>query len=412
MLLKNWFFFLFSIFPIAIIIGNLAINLIILIISISYISSIFFIKKEFNFKNKIFYLLIFFFLSLILNLFFSNDITLSYPRVVKFFFIIFFVLSFNYLLSSYENYQIHNLYKIWFTLFLIIIIDLLFEYSFGKNSIGLISNMPGQRLASFTGCLTIAESESTIGYFFYGFVLIFLTVFNQYIKNPKVNFVFAYFLIIISLLIGERSNFIKVFIIVNLYLIFVNEINLKLKISFFLILIISLVTFINFNQTYKSRYYDQIVEIFKKENNLKFINNSQYGAHYNVAKEIFLDNPFFGVGIKNFRAESGSKKYDKLDHPKNASRVSTHPHQVHYEFLSETGFVGYLCFLIFIILSLIYSVKSFLVNKNIFQLSGILFVASSILPLLPTGSFLSTYNSSVFWINYAIMVGYISIRRN
>ena len=35
-----------------------------------------------------------------------------------------------------------------------------------------------------------------------------------------------------------------------------------------------------------------------------YLDNSNYGAHRNVAKEIFLDNPIFGVGIKNFRFES------------------------------------------------------------------------------------------------------------
>ena len=175
-----------------------------------------------------------------------------------------------------------------------------------------------------------------------------------------------------------------------------------------MILILGLITLVNFNETYKIRYYNQIVKIFENKKGFLLINNSQYGAHYNVAKEIFLDNPIFGVGIKNFRIESASKKYDNLDHPKNNLRVSTHPHQIHYEFLSETGAVGYLCFLVFIILSLYYSFNNYLKYKNIFQLSGILFVTTSILPLLPSGSFLSTYNSSIFWINYAVMMGYIS----
>lgn len=411
MLLKNWIFYLFSIFPIAIVIGNFAINLVIALISIFYILIIFLNKDEFVFQNKQFYLLSFFFISLVVNLFFSNDINLSYPRVLKFFFIIFFILSFRYLINNLNDSRVNNIYKTWFIFFTIILIDLVIEYYSGKNIFGLISTMPGQRLASFTGGSNIAQSESVIGYFFYGFVLIFLSVFYQFFKEPKINYFIAYFLIIISLLIGERSNFIKVFIIVNLFILLVYKINLKTKITFFSVLIISLILFVNFNQIYKVRYYNQIVNIFKNDGQSLFINNSQYGAHYNVAKEIFFDNPYFGVGIKNFRLESSLKKYDNLDHPKNHLRNSTHPHQVHYEFLSETGIIGYLSFLIFIILSLYYSLKNYIINKNIFQLSGILFVSTSVLPVLPTGSFLSTYNSSVFWMNYAIMVGYISFNK-
>jgi len=86
---------------------------------------------------------------------------------------------------------------------------------------------------------------------------------------------------------------------------------------------------------------------------------------------------------------------------------STHPHQIHLEFLSETGLFGYSIFLIFIILSIFLSIKSNLKNKNVFQFSGILFVIFSLLPLIPTGSFFSTYSSGLFWINYSLMVGYI-----
>ena len=172
-----------------------------------------------------------------------------------------------------------------------------------------------------------------------------------------------------------------------------------------------LVFFVNFNENYKSRYFNQLIKLFQANGISQYLENSQYGAHYNVAYEIFKDNPFFGIGIKNFRNESADKKYDNLKHPQNNLRVSTHPHQLHYEFLAETGIFGYLCFLIFILISLYFSIKSYLFKRNIFQLSGIMFVAISVLPLLPSGSFLSTYNSSIFWINYAIMMGYIGAKK-
>jgi len=36
-----------------------------------------------------------------------------------------------------------------------------------------------------------------------------------------------------------------------------------------------------------------------------------------------------------------------------------------------------------------------------------LFVIVNLIPLLPSGSFFTTYSSGLFWINYAIMVGYV-----
>ena len=139
-----------------------------------------------------------------------------------------------------------------------------------------------------------------------------------------------------------------------------------------------------------------------------YLENSIYGAHYNVAKEIFKDNPIFGVGIKNFRIESFSNKYDNLNHKYNKQRGNTHPHQIHYELLSETGLVGYLSFMIFILISLYFFFKSYKKNRNIYQFSGMLFVLINLVPLLPSGSFFSTYSAGLFWINYSIMYGYMS----
>ena len=94
----------------------------------------------------------------------------------------------------------------------------------------------------------------------------------------------------------------------------------------------------------------------------------------------FLKNiPLFGVGIKNFRAdESGKKKYENLEIKTSDVKQSTHPHQIHLEFLSETGLFGYLSFTIFILLSLIISVKNYIKNKNLFQLAGIIFILTSL----------------------------------
>ena len=161
------------------------------------------------------------------------------------------------------------------------------------------------------------------------------------------------------------------------------------------------------NSGYKLRYLDQFTKVLSKEGISFYFDNTVYGAHYNVAKEIFKDNKIFGVGIKNFRVESFSEKYDNLDHKENDRRANTHPHQIHYEFLAETGLVGYFSFMFFIILSTYFVLKSYIKNKNLYQLSGTFYVLICLIPLLPSGSFFSTYSSSLFWLNYAIMVSYI-----
>ena len=403
--IQNYIYFLFLIFPLSILLGSFAINLNIFIISLIYLLSLIRKKINHNYQDKIFFLLIFFLISLITNLIFSNNISLSYPRVIKFFFVIFFIFSFKYCLLNLSDDQIEKLYKIWSIIFTFIVFDLLIEFLNGKNIIGLKSGMPGARLASFTG------KEMVIGNYFYGFVLIFLSYFyNNFSKKKYLNLVLAIFFILISFIIGERANFIKAFVIISLFIFFIYDFKLRYKIFSLITLTFILIAFVSSNEKYKLRYFDQVHSLFKKDGISTYLKNSQYGAHYNVANEIFKDNPFFGIGIKNFRIESAKNKYNNLDHIYNNVRAATHPHQLHYEFLSETGLFGYLSFLLFIFLSIYWSIKNYLINKNIYQFSSILFILISLLPLLPSGSFLSTYTSSIFWLNYAIMVGYNDLK--
>ena len=399
----NSLIILFSVFPLAIITGNLSINTSIILISLIFLISSIIKISLLKGQKKNFLLLGFFFTSLLINLLFSNNFGLSSPRVIKFFFIIFFIVSFRFLVLNLEKNQINKIYKIWSIIFTIIIIDLIIEFFKGTNIIGLSSQMPGWRLASFTGM------ESVIGNYFYGFALITLAYFYQNISNKKyLNLLLAIFFIIISLIIGERANFIKTFIIIICFIFLVYDFSLRSKI-FSIVALISLVfIFISFNSRYKTRYFSpHLLTILEKNGLSNYLQTSQYGAQYNVAIEIFKDNPVFGVGIKNYRIENLNSKYNDLKHKENRLRWGTHPHQIHLEILSETGLFGYSCFFIFISLSIFFSIKSYLINKNIYQLSGILFILTSMLPLLPSGSFLSTYTSSIFWINYAIMIAYI-----
>ena len=406
MIKKNNFFnsalfFFFSVYPIAFLFGNFVINLFLFIINFLLIFG--FSKNSINFKilNKsIFYLLFFLFFSFLINLFFSNNFQLSYPRVLKFILIIGLIISFKHLLISFKNSEIEKIYKIWSIIFIIVIFDIIFELIFKSNILGLKSFMPG-RIASFAG------HELNIGHFFSAFCLIFISYIYNHYKNISLKLIVAIFLIVISFLIGERSNFIRTFLIISLFVILIYEINLKLKILSFSFLIIFFIVILNFNTGYKLRYISQFTNVLSKNGISYYFDNSIYGAHYNVAKEIFKDNKIFGVGIKNFRIESYDKKYEDLDHNQNERRANTHPHQIHYEFLSETGLFGYLSFAVFIFFSFYLTIKNYIKDRNYYQLAAFFYVLISLLPLLPSGSFFSTYGSSLFWLNYAIMVGYI-----
>ena len=394
-------FVLFSLFPITFLIGNFTINL--FIILISFIFLIKYINQEYKFKNEnklLLNLLLFLFASFIINLIFSNNYELSSPRVLKFILIIAFVLSFRQIILTFSGRQLNKLYQLWSILFLIVLLDVIFELVFNNNVIGFSSRIPG-RITSFTG------KEMTIGHYFSAYCLFVLSYFHLRFKKVSLSLILACFFILISFLIGERSNFIKSAISISLFILIVYEINLKFKIFSLVGLVIIFFFVLCSNENYQVRYFHQVINLINKGGINFYLNNSIYGAHYNVAKEIYKDNPMFGVGIKNFRIESFSKKYDNLNHKENDKRGNTHPHQIHYEFLSETGIIGYISFCIFMFFTFHLFLKSYKKKKNLFQLSGAIYILVSLIPLLPSGSFFSTYTSGLFWINYAAMVGYL-----
>ena len=90
--------------------------------------------------------------------------------------------------------------------FFIVFFDLIFEYYFGHNILGFQSSMPG-RLASFL------NTELKIGNYYTGFSLLALSFIFNYFRQKKKLFVFflSILIILIGFLIGERSNFIKLF---------------------------------------------------------------------------------------------------------------------------------------------------------------------------------------------------------
>ena len=417
---EKYFLILILFFPISLILGNLIININFLLIFIIFLIDLS-LNKNFSFvKDKIFILLIVFFLSLLVNLNFSIDPIISLPRILKILAVICMFLFFRKMMAKYGNDFENILFGSWAILFSILIIDIIFEIIFGFNTIGIKSIIPG-RIASFFG------NELVIGSFFLSFATIYIATIAKFSKT-NVNFkliVLIIFLIFLSFLIGERSNFIKFFLVSIFLLFFVIKLSFKIKIFSSLIIFCILFLSLNYFQDIKYRYYKQQIKNFQaetkelnkadsqnmlidtKDNIINFIKWTKYGAHYNAAYKIFLENPYFGVGIKHFRNESIKEKYRNEEYKWTDERNTTHPHQIHFEFLSETGLFGYIIFIIFITTSLYLSIKNYLIHKNLFQLVTILYVLVSILPLLPSGSFFSTYSSGLFWLNYTIMVSYI-----
>ena len=412
---------LIAILPISMLMGSAIINITVILINLVFLIDLT-LNKRINYLNqKTFYALLIFWFTLLINSIFSTYFENSIFRILGFFRFIILVFAIKYYLSINNSYYEKIVFKIWTIIFLVVSIDLLFEFFLGFNTLGYSNNFDG-RLSGFL------DQELKIGNFYYGFFLITTSYIFYNFKSISFFYIFFGIFLIISFLIGERSNFIKIFFISLIFLLFMDRSFLLKKLAVIFTLLTLLASIIFVNNTYNERFYQTFLKLFIAERGVSSLQNvertkeikkfigtnssknlfsllktSQYGAHYETAFQIFKNNIIFGVGIKNFRHESGKEEYINEEFQYNSTRQTTHPHQLHFELLSETGLFGYLCFFIFFTYFLFVSLKQQFFTKNLYQLSGILFLCSSFLPLLPSGSFFTTYGATIFWVNFAII---------
>ncbi len=385
---------LISLLPLSLLIGSLIINILCISIIIIFLFESF---KERNFdflKSYEFLILLIFWFFLLINTFLSTSFENSVGRGFGFIRFILLVFALRY----YFNFNNKKYFKLiqlsWLIIFLIVTIDLLFESYFGFNTLGFKSQYEG-RLSGFL------NDELKIGGYYYGFIIISAT---YVLINHKKYFYFLFFVFLLTaLLTGERANFLKIILMSVPFIIFLNY-NSKIKAKYFLIiLILSILATIFYKPFFKERFYFDFLDKNKKLSLTTFLKKTEkHYSHYSTSYKIFQDNFWFGVGLKNFRNESGKEKYN-INNEKKYLSWSTHPHQIHFEFLSETGFIGYLAFLIFFIISFIVGLKNYLNSGNLYSLCGSLFIFTTFLPLIPSGSFFTTYGATIFWINYSLI---------
>ena len=194
-----------------------------------------------------------------------------------------------------------------------------------------------------------------------GLILCFGFIIATYFLNKNLDFkskiFFNVYLIFVPLSIfisGEKSNFIKSFIIFSVIVFLIDKkkllINKKIF-SIFFILTLSISFF--FNESIRIKQTETFKRILMVKNPEKFMDrfqNIKYFSHYDVAIKIFKDFPITGVSSKNFRNVCHNTKYYDEKSKFSNYRCNTHPHQVHFEILSEHGLVGYLFLFIFYLL--------------------------------------------------------------
>ena len=118
----------------------------------------------------------------------------------------------------------------------------------------------------------------------------------------------------------------------------------------------------------------------------------------------------FGTGIKTFRTAckniSLEKYYDNDDISLNWMQYS--PHQYYFEILSALGLIGFILFISFFLYLIYRIINSFFSSKNFVLLSSGIFFVLQLIPLLPTGSFFTSFGATIFFINLGLIYTYIN----
>ena len=421
-LLKLFFYLL----PLSYCIGQAAVSFVFIFFTI-----LFFIsnkEKSFLYDDIIKCLLILYFFSLILGSFFSSNISQSlYSSVTLIRFLIFF-LAINLFADIFKK-KIQNRFFLWsFFLAFIVILDAYYQYlnPLKEDIFGFKAPPPNDgRLTS------IFKDELIVGSVLY-FLFFTSFVYSIFFIQNKIKTIFFFKIILILFFIlfylnavflsGDRMPFIMTIATFFLLIIFLKTLRFKLGIG----LIIFLLFFVF--KIKESNYFFERYKIFinvvvpqEKKSDIINSNNknffdSQWGAHFLTGYEIFKNNSYFGIGLKQFKVECSDKVYDNIVSESRSIRCSNHPHNLYIEMISETGIFSTVILLITIFcffircLKVIYNKKIKLYNNSLEYIIFISFFAVNVITFFPvrsSGSFFSNFAGSMIWYNFSFLFIYL-----
>ena len=420
---KNLINILIAAIPLSLILGNLVININIILICILGIAIYKFNTFQIN-KKKYQYLIYSFFLYLILitlyqNLPNLNENTLYKEHIIKSVLFLRFLILFLVINKLIERNEFKiNFFIISCAFFSLLIgIDIVIQSFFGKNIIGLsITNF---RPSSFFG------SENIAGGFLQKFSLFFIFFAAVHIKKYNTNFIILFFFFLFFIFITLTANKMPFLLFIASIVLFL-IINKKIKqlLIVFILFVFFSIGLIQYNldETKNNNrigrlstdygilynaakgFIDQTLNKSSVEDRNKTnIVAHNYNLHFNTGIEIWKTNKIFGSGLKSFRIKC---TYE------NGQTCNTHPHNYLLEILIDVGLFGFtLIYLIFIFIVFEY-LKFYKTNSSL-RLPSIpffLIIFFEFFPIRSSGSFFTTNNAVIIFLMLAVLVGLLSFK--
>ena len=405
--LKNIQIYLFILIPPFLITGPFLSDLSLSIIAILEIYFVLKFRRYEIFNNFYIKLFIIFWLYILFNSLIIN-FNIDSLRISFFYFrYLFFVIAVMNLLNENNKILVKLFYSIFFC-FALLIFDGFFQYFFGYNILGF-KLPPGPRASSFFGDeLILGSYLSRLMPIFFGLSIFLFKKEKNKLFILSIIFVLVETLVFIS---GERTAFFYI----NLSAVFIIFLIRDYKVYRSIILLLSallilLITF--FNPNIKHRMIDTTLNQIGFHSSDKFIFSNEHQDQYLTSINMFKKNPFFGVGIKQFRNNCDNELYKA-----GQFSCSTHSHNIYLQFLSELGLIGFIfIFYLFIIFlrHTFYHFFQFTTQKiSIFNNLEVCLLSSILItlwPFGPSGNFFNNWLSVIFYIPVPIF--FWSIQKN
>jgi len=426
---NNFFLLIFMLVPILLITGPALPDISITLCVIFFLFNFIILKKNYSFlKDSFFLVSIIFWFSIIFISFFAFNKSSSFQDSIIFIRLLIIPTIGYFLFFNNEN-KLTKIITIIFVSIVFVLIDTLFQFlnysseiGFQTDILGFSSDWYGRLTGPFGNELIPGAYVSKFGLLGYLFFL--------FIKKTKfLNFFEISYLSLIGLVCfasGERMALATYFLALFFLLIFLKNKRFVFfsSISLSICLIAITIIFHPFYNDYKvinsthlhqgltiEKYFDCPEDTLKKCNKiinlqpsfikvLQNFSSSAYGEIYKVGLNMFLDNPFTGVGISNYQTSCNSISEYK-DLMVNYDCAS-HPHNLYIQWLAEGGIITFVSFL-----SLLFSIIYFLYygrNNNIFKYVSIACILILFWPVMSTGSLIKNWNGVLTFYIIAICI--------
>ena len=424
----------FAFFPISFILGNFITNMNLVLFCIFGIfhlrSKILTTKFDFTLKIIFFLFLVVFFstsLSFIKSLYFEEYEYTNLIRLIKsvLFFRFFVLLLIIYLLSELNIINFRYFFLSSAFAALLISIDIIYQYSFGFNIVGLESYGPYHNASFFDDELIAGGFVQNFSFFSILFLSYILRNYNNYSRILLIGI--AICTLGVGIMVSGNRMPLILFILGLFFVYFFNQKLKNIVLINSIILFIVLGSIISFDSKLQLNFYSlygnakgTVIGLFErmttdesiillKEKKL-FINHPNESAGHTrlifTGIETWKLHKTFGNGIKSFREDC---KRIIIEQQRGA--CSNHPHNYYLEILTDLGIVGFVFVMAIALMFIVFVVKNyrFLGGNNVanlFLLGATTSLFLEVFPIKTSGSIFTTNDTTYIILMSAIILSH------